>query len=263
MIELSLSPHNEKLQVYKTQKMLSGQYAGCFIADGEKAVLRLLESSLEVVSIILTHSFFEKYHEEVIQKIGDGQVYIANKADISDFLGYRIHQGIMALGKIPPLFPYSSLSFPILALNRVMDAENVGAIVRTALAFGVTNLLIDTDTCHPYIRRAVRSSMGHVFSCKISKVNRLDEALSFYRSQKGTILGTGSDAVNTQNIYSFQFPTDYVLVLGNEGEGMDSSVLQLCDSVLKIPMQNSVNSLNVATAASVFLFKANNDTSIV
>ncbi len=253
-----LSFHNENLLPYQSQRMLSCQYAGCFIADGEKAVLRLLQSPLEVISIILTLPFFEKYQKEILEKnIPEDKIYVAEKIEISKFLGYRIHQGIMALGKIPTSLPYSSLSFPILALNKVMDAENVGAIVRTALAFGVTNLLIDRDTCNPYIRRAVRASMGHVFTCQISQVNCLEEALHFYRSKKGTIIGTGSDAKNAKNIYSFQFPNPYVLVLGNEGAGMDISILEICDHVIQIPMKNSVNSLNVASAASVLLFQAN------
>ena len=77
----------------------------------------------------------------------------------------------------PATTPLDELTHPIVALNGLSDPENVGGIVRTCRAFGVRSLLVDKQSCDPYLRRAVRVSMGAIFDMNVCIVEKLDTAL--------------------------------------------------------------------------------------
>ena len=222
------------------------------IAESEKVVRRLLKSPLEVVSMLALPNYYDKLGaltDRVPEK------YTASPTLMADIVGYRLHQGVMAAAVIPADVSIEELRGPVVALNGLCNAENVGAIMRNAFAFGVENLLVDSATSPPFLRRSVRVSMGCAFSMKINTAQDLPAALLRLKERGYTIIGADlTEPVVDLN--RCRFPANYVLVIGTEGEGLQKEVVEVCDQCVRIPISSSVDSLNAAAATAILLHKA-------
>jgi tRNA G18 (ribose-2'-O)-methylase SpoU len=259
--EISSLDHPD-LKPYRTlRRPLEHRNRGIFIAEGEKVVRRLLASSLTVESILITperlsgiQSEFERRIQEVTQR-----VYVADQKLLESIVGFNLHQGIMAVGRIPVAHSLQEtvLGLPhprlFLALDGLVNSENVGVIVRNAAAFGVHAILVGETSSSPYLRRAVRNSMGAVFQIPVVHSGNIAGDLGFLTTQ-GTII-VGTDPAGSAMIQEADFRGDVCIVVGNEGGGMSENVRRMCTRSVAIPMQNGTDSLNVACASAVFLYE--------
>ena len=125
---------------------------GHFLGDGIKVIRRMIAQKA-IVRILTSREWMEK-----VDIPDNVEVLTAPKARLEEITGYRLHQGIMALGRIPDPGPIQGSL--LLALDHIANAENVGAILRTSAAFGVDGILVGPETASPWLRRAVRVSMG-------------------------------------------------------------------------------------------------------
>ncbi|MFN0157475.1 MAG: TrmH family RNA methyltransferase [Bacteroidota bacterium] len=231
---------------------------GIFVTEGEKVVRRLLASDLRIVSILVTPEWLAALFPPGSEPTCT--VYVAEKPLLDTIAGFRLHQGIMAVGKLPEERPLddvlASLRTPLLivALDGLMNAENVGVVVRNCAAFGVQVILVGQTSCSPYLRRAVRNSVGAAFKIPIVHVNDLADALSRVKQRtKARIVATSLH--QSISIHQAKFTDDLCLVLGNEETGVASDVLAVCDERVAIPMLNDTDSLNVASASAAFLYE--------
>jgi tRNA G18 (ribose-2'-O)-methylase SpoU len=131
----------------------------------------------------------------------------------------------------------------------------MGAVVRNCAAFGVQGLLVGESCASPFLRRAVRSSMGTVFQLPIVETPNLVRSLEHLRSQ-GIQPIAAHPHVEGRTLFDAQLRQDICVVLGSEGFGLSSPVLAACQEAAAIPMAAEVDSLNVASAAAVFLYEA-------
>ena len=141
----------------------------------------------------------------------------------------------------------------ILALDHLSDPSNLGAILRSAEAFGVQSIFLSEGSVDFYSPKVMRSAMGSAFRVNVQKGD-LKAFLSSCKEQGYQILGAGLNR-NFQllNDVSFRQPT--VLIIGNESNGITSEIMDLCDSGVFIPMQGENESLNAAVAASIILWE--------
>ncbi len=222
------------------------------VAEGVKVVKSLLESELEVVSFFALPEYHETFAVLLDKK--SVETRLSAGSDIMDqIVGYRMHQGVMALGRAPAPLSLGQVHGPVVALNGLCNAENVGAIVRNCVAFGVKQILVDDATASPYLRRAIKTSMGAAFSVAVHQSSDLAASLHTLKSNKGySIIGADlcDDAIALSELC---FPDSCVLVIGSEGHGLDSSVRAACDTFVKIPIQPAVESLNAAAATAILL----------
>ena len=245
-----------ELEPYRTLRRPQQHIArGIFVAEGEKVVRRLLDSCLSVISILLTAPWLEQIRK--VHSLEGARIFVAEKKLLETIVGFRLHQGIMAVARVPQepsldqLLTNLPRPFLLIALDGIMSAENVGAIVRNAAAFGANGILAGATSSSPYLRRAVRNSMGAIFRLPALHTD-LREALSKIRSQCKTVAATpGGD----QSVTTTDFNGNLCVVFGNEGTGISEAVLELCDARVAITMQNETDSLNVASAAAVFLYE--------
>ena len=141
------------------------------------------------------------------------------------------------------------------ALDGLVSAENVGVIVRNCAAFGVDALLVGETSSSPYLRRAVRNSMGTVFSLPICHVNDLADALTTLKDSYGTRI-VAAHPHERSTIHTTPLTGNMCIVLGNEGDGLSPNILDVCTDRVAIPMMNGTDSLNVGSASAVFLYEA-------
>ena len=167
------------LEPYRTlRRPLEHIQKGIFVAEGEKVVRRLLDSPLKVVSLLLTPEWLDRY--ETSGKLsGTHDIFIAPKELLETIVGYNLHQGIMAVGKVPPdptlervIASHDGRKL-FAAIDGLVNAENVGVVVRNCAAFGVDAVIAGETSSSPYLRRAVRNSMGTVFTLPILHVGNL------------------------------------------------------------------------------------------
>ncbi|MGQ9818950.1 MAG: TrmH family RNA methyltransferase [Candidatus Kapaibacteriales bacterium] len=227
-----------------------------FIAEGAKLVLRLLQSNLKIHSIFAIKEFIEEFQELILSRIENPntQLFTAEKKLMENIVGFHLHSGIMAIAFQPLDCSLEDFSNVIVALNSINNSDNVGLIVRTMRAFGVDSLLVDEHSTSPYLRRAVRVSMGNVFDIKVHHAKNFKNELN-YLKHKHYLIISAEITEKSLNLSNFVFPDKFVLIFGNEGKGIETSVLELSDYVVEIPIEKNVESINVALSTGIFLYE--------
>ena len=249
--------------MYRTLKRTEDhERAGVVVAANFKTVKRLLASRYSVVSALLTPAWLEKLEPQLrTRPEAELPVYVAEQKVLETITGYKVHQGALAVARIPPLPDFETLlkSSPrpwlLAAVEGLASAENLGAVVRNCAAFGAHFLIVGETCGSPFQRRAVQGSMGTIFEQPVLRVSSLVETLTTLRARGVRCLAAhprpGAKKLSDANLRG-----DCCLVFGAEGPGLTASMLAVCDDAVEIPMPSHMNSLNVAVATGVFLYEA-------
>ena len=253
MIQFIESLDLPALEPYRTlRRPLEHIRQGIFVAEGDKVARRLLKSRLMVISILLTPQWLEQLEKE--HNLEGIEIFVSEKKVLDTIVGYRLHQGIMAVGRVPDEPVLSDLvailprPFLLVALDGIASAENVGVIVRNCGAFGVHAILAGHTASSPYLRRAVRNSMGAVFELPVLHVH-LPDVLPKLGCR---IVSTTPEAGTP--VQSLDASEDLCIIFGNEGSGISAEVLRVSHVRATIPMVSGFDSLNVGSASAVFLY---------
>ncbi|QOP46760.1 TrmH family RNA methyltransferase [Sulfurimonas paralvinellae] len=248
---------DKRLQVYHAQRDKGILSDGSFIADSPKVVNLILEQSdIEIYSILATKEYFAEHHELIAsRKIPF--VYEASKAEISKVVGHKIHHNCMMHAKRPDDSSLCELDETILLLDNITSSENVGAVSRSMAALGVNSLMLGKTSPHPFNRRALRVSMGYASMLKIHVYEDIKESIKTLKSLGYTIYA--AEVTEDAQLLSDVRPAGkWALIMGHEGFGIEKDILDLCDAVVSIEMQEGVKSFNVAIAASIMMYNFKN-----
>lgn len=245
---------------------------GIFVAEGEKVVRRLLESHFTVISTVFTERWLEDLRPLIEKRPERITVYLADKKWLETLTGFSMFQGVLAVGKIPERFSLEEVlrksPAPRLfaAVDGLTNSENLGALVRNCAAFNVQALLVGETSSSPFLRRAVRNSMGAIFELpvvELGKANGLrydpDETLghALRNLRERGIRCIAAHPRGKKNLPEADFTKNCCIIFGSEGPGISEAVLENCDETVAIPMPEKIDSLNVGAAAAVFLYEAN------
>ena len=232
---------------------------GAFVAEGRTVVERLLASGWGTESLFVTPTTLAAFATTALPE--DVPVYVVDQALMDTTVGFNIHRGCLALGRRPPAPPWTAFEGArrVLALEAVANADNVGASFRNAAAFGADAVWLDQRTTDPLYRKAVRTSMGGVFTVPFARAATQDAFVDGLRSlgrQSAVIALTPAPDVPTIDAVAATLAdrASVVVVLGQEGHGLSTSALDACTHRARIPMAAGVDSLNVATAGAIALY---------
>ena len=244
---------------------------GIFVAEGEKVVKRLLESHFTVVSAVLSEDWLEDFLPLLEARPEPIAVYLAEKQWLETLTGFAMFQGVLAVGKIPArvlleeIWQNSPAPRLFAAVDGLANSENLGALVRNCVAFGVQALIVGETSSSPFLRRAVRNSMGAIFQLPVFEIGKdsstcsqgnktLSQTLRALREQGVRCIA--AHPRGKKRLPETDFTRDCCIVFGSEGEGISQAVLDSCDEAVAIPMPEKIDSLNVGAAAAVFLYEA-------
>ena len=144
--------------------------------------------------------------------------------------------------------------YPIfLLLDGITDTRNFGAILRSALAFEVSAVIISADGSAPINEDVVRMSSGAIFHLTITRVNHLMDAVYYLKEYGVKIIAAAGNAKATLENYRFSYPVG--LIMGNEQKGIRKQLLKKADARLKINISPKMESLNVSVATAIFLYE--------
>ena len=263
IVEQIQSFDRPELQPYRTmRRQMDHRRDGLFVAEGEKVVRRLLESSFEVVSVLMPELWLSELKDLLEARPECVRVYLAEKSLLETLTGFSMYQGLLAAGRIPQLWSLeqameaSASPRLFVAVDGLSSAENLGSLVRNAVAFGAQALIVGETSTSPYLRRAVRSSMGTIFKLPVIESESLRSALQTLRGAGFSCVGAHPH-VDRRTLTAADFRGDSCLVFGSEGNGISKPILECCQDLVAIPMFAGVDSLNVGAAAAVFLYEAN------
>ncbi len=172
------------------------------------------------------------------------------------------HQGVSAFINLDKLLiPFKTFlesvsvtpSNALILLDEIEDPQNIGAIVRTATAFGASGILIPNRRNAPISGSVAKISAGTIFNIPLIEIGNINTTIKTLKDKGFWIYGL--DGTGDKNIHEEKFETPTVIVLGNEGAGIRTKTLGHCDIILSIPISPRCESLNVATAGAMALFE--------
>lgn len=219
---------------------------GLFLVEGRKMAIECHKSGYEVERVFLAESYSGEnpFDDGLSVRVSD---------DVFRYLSdEKTPQGILCRVRIPS----TELAPPTgrcLLLDGVADPGNVGAILRTANAAGYSQVYLTQDCADPFAPKSVRASMSGVFFTKI------------YRGERAEILSVLSEIpvlvadMGGGNVFSFTPPKAFALAIGNEANGVSEAVRSRAAYTVKIPMQETQESLNAAVSAGIIMYVLNRD----
>jgi tRNA G18 (ribose-2'-O)-methylase SpoU len=257
------SPDDPSLSDYCNLTDAASARSGFFIVEGVLAVQRLLERETgrmpsPIRSVLLTPNRAQTLTDMIALCEGlDIAVLVAGRDVLTQVTGFDVHRGVLAAvnrTEQPSLGSIMEGTQRLVILEAINDHENIGSIFRNAAALGIDAVLLDARTSDPFYRRSIRVSLGHVLSTPWTRVQNLNSALQQVREAGFKLVGLTPDAqareVGTAAIQG-TLDSPVAFVLGAEGPGLSAETLQLCDALVRIPMSDGVDSLNVATSLAV------------
>ncbi|MFI7635592.1 TrmH family RNA methyltransferase [Nonomuraea sp. NPDC049400] len=228
---------------------------GLFLAEGEKVIRRAIGAGYPIRSVLTTRRWLTPL-EDVL---GDALVYVVSDEIMSRIAGFQVHRGALASMERIPLPSVETLlkgnARRLLVLEDLVDHSNVGAIFRSAAALGVDGILLSPRCADPLYRRAVKVSMGAVFSIPYARMDNWFDGLSQLREAGFQTLALTPDQTATP-MDTVKMADRVALLLGSEGDGLSSHWLHEADQAVCIPMSAAamaagVDSLNVVAAAAI------------
>jgi 23S rRNA (guanosine2251-2'-O)-methyltransferase len=169
----------------------------------------------------------------------------------------RRHQGVIALVKSPKQASIDQIlskeeDLCVLILDRVQDPMNLGSILRTAQATRVNGVVVPKKGGVGITPTVLRASMGAGLRIPVAKAS-LYQAVKLLKREGAKIIGV--DPSGAVEYHDERLTGSLALVLGGEGRGISPTLLDKCDSVVRIPMEGKIESLNVGVAAAVVLYE--------
>jgi tRNA G18 (ribose-2'-O)-methylase SpoU len=242
-----------ELQVYRTLRGNLFDRDNSFIDDSHRVVLMLLERGIRPKSLLATAEFYEQHSETIERYAADVPLYVGTKETLGQIVGRNVHHHVMMHAHRPESVPIERLGDRIVMLDRLNNMENVGAIARSAAALGIGGYVVPAAGPHPYGRRAVRVSTGHVSHLH---VHLYDDPVATIRAlqEQGYRVYAAEVTIGATPLSQLRdVPAKWAVVLGNEEEGVPPEVVAACDEAIVIEMEPEVKSFNVAMAGAIVM----------
>jgi len=242
-----------ELELYHSFRENAFKKDGSFIADSPKVVNLLIEQGLEIKSILATQEYYER-HKTLLLSANIPICYVASKEMMQNIVGHKIHHNVMMHGIRPKDAPLNTLDDQIIMLDEISSTQNIGAIARSAAAIGINSYLLPSYGPHPYSRRALRVSMGHIAMLKMHIYTDIQETIKKLKKD-GYHIYAAEVTKDSTPLASVKIVDKWVLLMGHEGSGLSEEILALCDEVVTIEMMTGVKSFNVGIAASIMMYQ--------
>jgi 23S rRNA (guanosine2251-2'-O)-methyltransferase len=187
---------------------------------------------------------------------------VVSEQRLTAVAGTAAHQGILAFVAATPLLTFDQLITrvmgcspipPLVVLDGVKDPRNLGAIIRSAAAFGIGGVIVRGRRAAGMTATVAKAAAGGLEHVAVAEVTNISQSLEHLKQLGFWIVG--SDEQAAVSCRTFAFPTPLVLAFGEEGGGISPLVKRHCDALVTIPVCGPLRSLNVAVAAAVLFYE--------
>ena len=233
---------------------------GVFIAESPTVIEVALDSGCEPVALLTDERLINGSVERIIKRCEGVPIYAATREVLEQLTGFALTRGALCAMRRPTPPTLDELlkdARTVAVLENIADSTNIGAIFRSAAALGVDAVLVTPDCCDPLCRRAVRVSMGTIFRVPWgvigeSQADWRENGVKLLQSHgfKTAAMALNENSVNIDD-EKLMKEERVAVILGTEGTGLAKSTIENSDYTVMIPMQNEVDSLNVAAAGVI------------
>ena len=240
-----------------------------FIAEGAKLCFEAAKSNLPVTHIFVAESKRENLISEISAAFSDKIYKNTSLICVSDSAFEKIStekapQGVIIVIKYLDFFRQLDIIYKedfflfsnerAIALCSLRDPGNLGAVIRSAVAFGIEHIILSADSADLYNPKTVRSAMGSLFKIKATIVKDFSSFITAAKESGRRVLAAEltDSAIPLHEIGAAR---EDVFVIGNEGHGIPSELSRLCNASVFIPISPSTESLNAAVAASILIWE--------
>ena len=244
---------------------------GLFIAESAKVTVRAADAGYSMKAMLIDDAQLNREAQELLSRFPEVPAYHAPTREYLEISGYPMTRGVLSLfrrkqrsrpdppdragrAKEDPFSLVSSGSYRRIAvLEEVSNPANIGSIFRNAAALGIDAVLLSAGCCDPLARRCLRVSMGCIFQVPWSMTGLSGAQIAETLKELGirtAAMALSADSVPVSDP-SLKEALRLAVFLGNEGNGLPAKTIGSCDLVVRIPMRDGVDSLNVAAASAV------------
>ncbi len=250
-----------------TERELRNSYekkGGVFIAESPNVIERAMNAGYEPISFLMEEKHITGDAKCLIERFPELPVYTASRSVLEQLTGFKLTRGVFCAfrRKVPLcLGDVCRDARRVVVLENIADATNVGAIFRSAAALGIDAVLLTPECADPFNRRCLRVSMGNVFNVKWA---RICESPSDWPKKGMDILHSMGFRTLSMALQKNSIDIDnpvlrneekLAVLMGTEGDGLLPWTIDNSDYVVKIPMKDGVDSLNVAAAAAIIFWE--------
>ncbi len=226
---------------------------GVFAFEGIKLFREARNAGADIRRVFLTDEAYEKYAADFCD-LNERVLVLVDDAVYGKLSTESAPQGVFTVASYFTPEEKGDGSF-VLFLDGVADPGNFGAVLRSADAFGVDAVYVGKNSADLYNPKTVRACMGSLFRVPVYRVDDLAERIMAFRAKGFSIYATALDE-RSLDIREADLSGNFGFVIGNEGHGVSSEVLNAASGSVIIPMREGPESLNAAVASGVVLWEA-------
>lgn len=225
---------------------------GIFIVESPKVIRVALKAGYQPLSILTESRHITGDAADIVKELNDKiPIYTGERDILSALTGYKLTRGVLCAMQRPVEQPLKQIihnAQRIVVINNVVDTTNIGAIFRSAAALGIDAVLLTRNSCDPLNRRAVRVSMGSIFLIPWTWIDSIEDLK--HEGFKTVAMALTNRSISIEDPI-LQKEEKLALIMGTEGDGLPTDTITKADYIVRIPMMNGVDSLNVAAASAV------------
>ena len=241
----------------------------CFIAEGEKLTYEAIEASLPIVKIFVAGSKADKILpklKEISTRKNDTSfdVQVLEDGVFEKISTENAPQGVISVIKHLDFFRQMDIIYKeefsqnacgsSIVLCSVRDPGNLGSAIRSAVAFGVENIILSSDCADVYNPKTVRGAMGSLFRVKVTRVGDLKAYISAMQ-ENGRKVYSAELSESARPLTEIKLSKWDAVIIGNEGHGVPKEISDASDGGVYIPISAKTESLNASVAAAIFMWE--------
>ena len=245
--------------------------SGYFMAEGVKLTKEAFEAGLPVEYCIVSETkrdasldFISEFESD--EKYKKCRVVTVSESVFEKISTEKSPQGIISVIKHLDFFRELDIIYKeefflqpeekAIFLFSVRDPSNLGAVIRSSVAFGTDHIVLSSDCADIYNPKTIRSAMGSLYRVKVTTVKDVPSFIEAAQHNSRRIFAAElSD--RARSLSDVGLNGSDIVMIGNEGHGIDSSVSSLCDGSIYIPISKKTESLNASVAAAIFMWEQN------
>lgn len=264
MMITSLTNQKVKQVALWQRKARERREAGVFLAEGFKMFEEAPQTS--VLEVYLTEDALDRAEGDfkLCDKLRDTGYEEVSEEVFRKMTDTQSPQGILTVLRQPSYSLEELLAQPcplLVILEDLQDPGNLGTILRTAEGAGVTGVIMSSRTADLFNPKTIRATMGSVYRVPFLYADSLELTINSLRNSGVKIYAAHLEGEVYYDTFSFREPTAFLI--GNEGQGLRRDTADLADAYLKIPMEGRVESLNAGVAASLLMYEAHRQRSMI
>ena len=242
-----------------------------FIAEGVKLSFEAIEAGLPLTHVLVAKSRTNQYLDKLkesrcTEKYEKTEIVILEDDVFEKISTEKAPQGVISIIKYLDFFSDMDIIYKedfflpkdekVIILCSVRDPSNIGAAIRSSVAFGTERIILTDDCADIYNPKTVRSAMGSMFRVKITRISNLASLIDALK-ENGRRVFAAELTKNSVSLNDMDIRSNDCFIIGNEGHGIPREISDMCTNSVYIPISNKTESLNASVAAAIIMWEQN------